>query len=59
MRFVVWREQIDAQRFENGLEHGQRDKAYDQNVERAHAFDARSTLSMTTWKNSGEMRAKN
>ncbi|MET3313044.1 uncharacterized protein with von Willebrand factor type A (vWA) domain [Bradyrhizobium japonicum] len=31
------REQIDAQRAENSLEHSQRDEAHNQNVERAHA----------------------
>jgi hypothetical protein len=31
------REQIDAQRLENGFEDGEGDQAHDQNVERAHA----------------------
>jgi hypothetical protein len=57
MRFVVC-EQIDAQRLENGLEHGQRDKAYDQNVERAHA-SMHEHLVDDHLENSGEMRAKN
>ena len=51
-------EQIGAQDAEDGLEHRDRDEADDQHVERAEAR-CTSTLSMTTWKNSGETSAKN